>query len=69
MKFFALFTIAAFSGMANAWYGQLAAGPKRASEGPIYQDIYLTDYATGSTYTGTLVDGFDACTRSQCPVE
>ncbi|PTB39917.1 uncharacterized protein TrAFT101_005045 [Trichoderma asperellum] len=53
--------IAAFSGAANAFWGQMAAEPKHEDEGGVYQWVHLTDYNTGSRYSTQLPGGFDGC--------
>lgn len=59
---------AALVGHASAFYGQLAASGYEANEGGTFQIIYLTDYNTGSTYSGTLHGGFNSCTSNECSV-
>ncbi|KAJ5997287.1 hypothetical protein N7522_008947 [Penicillium canescens] len=61
-------TALALANRASAFYGQMAASDYSANEGGTFQIIYLTDYNTGSTYSGTLRGGFNGCTSSQCPV-
>ncbi|UKZ71394.1 uncharacterized protein TrAtP1_012353 [Trichoderma atroviride] len=47
--------IAALAGPAAAFYGQMAASAMTVSgEGPAYQLITLSDYNTGSIYSGDL---------------
>jgi hypothetical protein len=61
--------VAAFTGHATAFNGQMAASDYISFPGGIQEQyIYLTDYNTGSTYQGTLVGGFDGCTTTQCSV-
>ncbi|UKZ95521.1 uncharacterized protein TrAFT101_010356 [Trichoderma asperellum] len=51
--------VAALAGPATAFYGQMAASALTVSgEGPAYQLITLTDYNTGSIYSGDLNGGF-----------
>ncbi|KAM0253872.1 hypothetical protein ACHAQJ_007101 [Trichoderma viride] len=57
MKLSAL-SVLALTGTASAWYGQMSAGPIVTGEGGPNQQIYLTDYNTGSTYAGDLSPGF-----------
>jgi hypothetical protein len=61
-------TALALANQASAFYGQMAASDYSANEGGPFQIIYLTDYNTGSTYSGTLRGGFNSCTTSQCPI-
>ncbi|KAM0259019.1 hypothetical protein ACHAQJ_003518 [Trichoderma viride] len=69
MKSFVPFTIAAFAGMANAWWGQLSDEPPIGTVGgPDIQYIFLRDYDTGSTYQGNIVTGWSACTTSECSI-
>jgi hypothetical protein len=68
MKSSTLLNIAAFAGMANAWWGQLRDNPPIGTVGgPDIQDLFLRDYNTGSTYQATIVYGWDGCTKSPCP--
>ncbi|KAJ5247352.1 hypothetical protein N7468_002335 [Penicillium chermesinum] len=53
---------------ATAFYGQMAASDYILNEGGVSQDIYLTDYNTGSTYMAILYGGFNACTSTECSV-
>ncbi|KAJ5634843.1 hypothetical protein N7528_002685 [Penicillium herquei] len=69
MKFPILLTAAALAGHAHAFYGQMAASAYEENEGGIFQVIYLTDYNTGSTYSGTLYGGFNDCTSYECTVD
>jgi hypothetical protein len=60
-----LSAVAALAGPAAAFWGQLAAGTLAVTgEGPASQPIYLTDYNTGSTYSGRLTFGFTASENS-----
>jgi len=70
MKFSLLLsaTALALANQASAFYGQMAASDYSANEGGVYQIIYLTDYNTGSTYSGTLYGGFNACASSECTI-
>ncbi|KAJ5372855.1 hypothetical protein N7517_004861 [Penicillium concentricum] len=69
MKIPVLFAAAIFTGRATAFWGQLKAGPYNDGEGGmIAQDIYVTDYNTGSVYYTLLDGGFDACATGQCDV-
>ncbi|KAJ5748779.1 uncharacterized protein N7511_010475 [Penicillium nucicola] len=61
-------TALALANQASAFYGQMAASAYEANEGGTFQIIYLTDYNTGSTYSGTLYGGFNSCTSSECAV-
>ncbi|GFP59447.1 hypothetical protein TASIC1_0013014300 [Trichoderma asperellum] len=60
MKVVATFgVIATLAGPATAFYGQMAANALTVTgEGPAYQLITLTDYNTGSIYSGDLNGGF-----------
>ncbi|KAM0515772.1 hypothetical protein ACHAPE_005851 [Trichoderma viride] len=66
MKVAAIFSaIAALAGPAAAFYGQMAASAMTVSgEGPAYQLITLTDYNTGSIYSGDLNYGFSSTQES-----
>jgi hypothetical protein len=68
MKVPFLLTAVALFGHASAFYGQMASSDYGQNEGGTYQIIYLTDYDTGSTYSGTLRGGFNYCTTSECPI-
>lgn len=70
MKFSLMLSATALTlaNQASAFWGQMAASAYEANEGGPFQIIYLTDYNTGSTYSGTLRGGFNSCTSSQCPV-
>lgn len=69
MKIPILFAAATFAGHATAFWGQLKAGAYNGGEGEmITQDIYLTDYNTGSTYYTLLHGGFNACGTGECDV-
>ena len=59
---------AALAGHATAFYGQMAASAYETNEGGTFQVIYLTDYNSGSTYSGTLYGGFNACADNECNV-
>jgi hypothetical protein len=61
-------TALALANHASAFYGQMAASDYSANEGGVYQIIYLTDYSTGSTYSGTLYGGFNSCTSTECSI-
>lgn len=66
MKFITIFgAITALAGPAAAFYGQMAASAMTVSgEGPAYQLITLTDYNTGSIYSGDLNYGFSSTQES-----
>jgi hypothetical protein len=68
MKFPIILSAAALFGHATAFYGQMAATDLSSNEGTTFQTITLTDYNTGSTYSGMLWGGFNACTTYECPV-
>ncbi|KAJ6108582.1 hypothetical protein N7523_009905 [Penicillium sp. IBT 18751x] len=68
MKLPILLSAVVLAGHASAFYGQMADSANMINEGGNYQLIYLTDYNTGSTYTGTLYGGFNACTSQECTV-
>lgn len=68
MKFPLVLSTLALAGHASAFYGQMAASAYEQNEGGTFQIIYLTDYNTGSTYSGTLRGGFNACTSTECSV-
>jgi hypothetical protein len=56
---------ASLAGRVGAIHGKLDASEYiEPSPGYIYQCVYLTDSATGSTYTGSVYGGFNACTTS-----
>ncbi|KAJ5663983.1 hypothetical protein N7507_004714 [Penicillium longicatenatum] len=69
MQFPLFLTAAALVGQASAFYGQMAASAYEANEGGTFQIIYLTDYNTGSTYSGTLRGGFNGCASSECSID
>ncbi|PNP48043.1 hypothetical protein TGAM01_v200423 [Trichoderma gamsii] len=66
MKVATLFgAVAALAGPAAAFWGQMAAGNLEVTgEGPASQTITLTDYNTGSKYSGQLVGGFSGNGKS-----
>lgn len=66
MKVATLFgAVAALAGPAAAFWGQMAAGNLEVTgEGPASQTITLTDYNTGSQYSGQLVGGFSSSGKS-----
>ncbi|KAJ5666873.1 hypothetical protein N7462_011282 [Penicillium macrosclerotiorum] len=69
MKIPFILSAAALIGHASAFYGQMAASAYEANEGGVFQIIYLTDYNSGSTYSGTLYGGFNSCTSSECSID
>ncbi|CEJ60717.1 hypothetical protein PMG11_09280 [Penicillium brasilianum] len=46
----------------------MAATALSSNEGTNFQTISLTDYNTGSNYSGMLWGGLNACTTSECPI-
>lgn len=60
---------AAFAGRAAAFYGQMAAGDYIYLDGGSEQYVYLTDYNTGSTYSGWFSPGFNGCVDVECGIE
>ncbi|KAJ0426201.1 hypothetical protein BJY00DRAFT_307698 [Aspergillus carlsbadensis] len=58
----------ALASHASAFWGQMAASGY-SGEGTPWQNIYLTDYNTGSTYQGILWGGFNGCSGgTECDV-
>jgi hypothetical protein len=55
---FSFLSLLALTGSAAAWYGQLNAGDLQYGKGGPYQQVYLTDYNTGSQYSGVLSGGW-----------
>ncbi|KAJ5367887.1 uncharacterized protein N7496_007647 [Penicillium cataractarum] len=68
MKFSILLGAVSLAGYASAFWGQMAAGNYQQYEGTTYQIITLTDYYTGSIYTGSLPGGFNGCVASHCAI-
>jgi hypothetical protein len=71
MSFLSLLGVTLLAGHVSAFRGQLAASAYTSnpnSPGFIYQNIYLTDYTTRSTYAAQLYGGFNGCTTSECSV-
>jgi hypothetical protein len=69
MKLLSLFAASLLAGHVSAFHGQLASsGYIEIAGAPAdtYQWIYLTDYATGSTYAGTVEGGWNNCADQQC---
>ncbi|KAJ5628229.1 hypothetical protein N7490_010457 [Penicillium lividum] len=69
MQFSLFVTVATLASYASAFSGQMAASAYEANEGGVFQIIYLTDYTSGSTYSGTLYGGFNGCASSECSVD
>ncbi|KAJ5752488.1 hypothetical protein N7520_009405 [Penicillium odoratum] len=69
MQFSLFVTVATLASYASAFTGQMAASAYEENEGGVFQIIYLTDYTSGSTYSGTLFGGFDGCTTGECIVD
>lgn len=57
---------ATFGGHAAAFYGQMAASDYIYLDGGVEQYVYLTDYNTGSTYSGLFSPGFNGCVEKEC---
>ncbi|KAJ5911666.1 uncharacterized protein N7473_000969 [Penicillium subrubescens] len=70
MKFCILLGAVSLAGYASAFWGQMAASDYENDNGQttIHQIITLTDYNTGSIYTGLLPGGFNGCVASHCAV-
>jgi hypothetical protein len=70
MKFSMLLGAVSLAGYASAFWGQMAASDYEDDNGAttIHQIITLTDYNTGSIYTGLLPGGFNGCVASHCAV-
>ncbi|KAJ5896425.1 uncharacterized protein N7473_005824 [Penicillium subrubescens] len=69
MKFPAFLSAVALFGHASAFYGQMSASDYFINEGGVYQNVYLKDDKTGSTYSGYLRGGFNGCTSSPCNLQ
>lgn len=69
MKCLAFLSAVALFGHASAFYGQMSASDYLINEGGAYQNVYLTDYNTGSTYSGYLRGGFNGCTSNACTLQ
>jgi hypothetical protein len=68
MKFLDLFAASLLAGYVSAYQGTLGASPYSELDGFTYQEIYLVDSITRSTYTGDFFGGFDSCADSKCYV-
>jgi hypothetical protein len=69
MKFPRLLAASLLAGHVSAFKGTLNASPYyQPQPGYIYQELYLKDSYTGSSYTGVLYGGFNACTTEECYV-
>jgi hypothetical protein len=67
MKLPSLLAASLLAGHVSAFKGKLSASPYYEPEpGYIYQELYLKDSYTGSTYTGVLYGGFNACANTNC---
>lgn len=65
MKFTLLLgAVTALASHATAFNGEMSASGYYDNG----QDIYLTDYTTGESYSGTLQGGFNACVGTKCPI-